>query len=140
MKTAILFLALIFLINILFMVADVDYIFKAFNVDPILHFSGGFFVAMFFAGYLKHLKIGNPGSPRLKKVLILVSITVFIGVIWEFSEYLGTKLFGDYFYNKYRVICCMGNLDDTINDLLMDILGAALFVFVFLNPLRGLDS
>lgn len=124
MKTAILFLILVFTANILLMATNIDYIFRSFNVDPILHFFGGFFVTMFFADYLKHLNPGNPGSPKLKKLLILVSVTVFIGVVWEFSEYLATNLFGNYLYNKYRIICCMGNLDDTIRDLLMDTLGA----------------
>lgn len=119
------------------MAIDIDHIFRIFNVDPILHFSGGFFVAMFFAGYLKHLQIGNPGSPRLKRVLILISVTVFIGVVWEFSEYLATNFLGNYLYENHRVICCMGNLDDTISDLLMDTLGAATFVLAFLIPLKS---
>ncbi len=139
MKTAILFLVLIFLINIFLMASDIDYIFRTFKVDLILHFSGGFFMAMFFADYLKHLHIGNPSSPKLKKTLIIVSVTVFIGVVWEFSEYLATGFFGDYLYNKYGAVCCMGNLDDTISDLLMDTLGASLFTAFFLNPFRRLN-
>lgn len=139
MRLAILFLALTFSVNVFLMAADINHIFKTFNVDPILHFSGGFFVAMFFAGYLRHLKIGNPGSPRLKRILILISATVFIGVVWEFSEYLATDLLGGYLYEKYRIVCCIGNLDDTISDLLMDTLGAATFVLL-LNPFRRLHS
>jgi uncharacterized membrane protein YjdF len=137
MRLAILFLTLVFLINIAFMISDIDYIFRSFNVDPILHFSGGLFVAMFFADYLRHLKIGNPGSPRLKKILILISVTLFVGVIWEFSEYLTTGFFGNYLYGKYKIICCMGNLDDTMSDLLMDILGAITFVLAFQGPLNS---
>ena len=140
MRTAILFLILIFLVNVFLIVIDVDYIFRIYKIDPILHFSGGFFVAMLFAGYLKHLKIGNPGSPRLKKTLILISVTVFIGVIWEFSEYSATNLFGDYLYQKHGIICCIGNLDDTISDLLMDTLGAIAFVSILLNPFRRFNS
>lgn len=136
MRLAILFLVLTFSINLFLIVYNLDDIFLGYSVDPVLHFAGGFFVAMFFGAYLKNMNIGNPGSPRLKRILILISITVFIGVIWEFSEYLATNFFGDYLYYKYKVICCMGNLDDTITDLLMDILGATTFVLVFLNPLR----
>ncbi len=137
MRLAILFLILIFLLNIFFMVSNIEYAFKTLNVDPLLHFSGGIFIAMFFTAYLKNMSIGNPGSPKLKRILILISVTVFIGVVWEFSEYLATGFLGNYLYQKYRIICCMGGLDDTISDLLMDTLGAATFVLATLIPLKS---
>jgi len=134
MRTAILFLILIFSLNVFLMTVDINYIFGSFNVDPILHLFGAFFIAMFFADYLKHMQIGNPGSPRLKRILILISVVVFIGVLWEFSEYLATNFFGNYLYSKYKIICCMGNLDDTISDLMMDTIGAVTFVLAFRVP------
>lgn len=124
MKTAILFLILIFLIDMVFGLGFRLY--RIFYFDTILHFFGGFFVAMFFYHYLEEYMKGR----KLKKWLIITGVTVFIGIIWEFSEYLATYFLSDYLYEKYKVICCIGNLDDTVNDLLMDILGALAFMII----------
>ena len=128
MKTAILFLILILLADLVFGLGFKYY--RLFYFDMILHFLGGFFVAMFFLHYFKNTNHGKPGSPEFKKALIIISSAVFVGVIWEFLEYSATELLGDYLYNNYRIICCIGNLDDTIKDLLMDILGALAFVII----------
>ena len=133
MRTAILFLILVFLIDMLgFYLGSVRPDFY----DMALHLSGGFFVAMFFLHYFKDLAPGNPGSPKLKKAFIIVSAVIFVGVMWEMVEYIATKMFGEHLYETYRIICCMGDLDDTVNDLAMDILGAA--AFVFLNDISSI--
>jgi len=133
MRLAILFLILVFLIDILgFYIGS----FRVPAYDVVLHFFGGFFVAMFFRAYLKDsIKTGF-----LKNALIIIGVVVFIGVLWEFTEYSATKLIGSYLYNKYKIICCIGNLDDTFNDLALDITGAITFVLAFLNPLRRFNS
>lgn len=134
MKTAILFLILIFLIDML------GFYISSYRIplyDVILHFFGGFFVAMFFSHYFKNLIPGNPGTPELKKVFIVVSAVIFVGAMWEIAEYIATKTFGSYLYETYQVVCCIGNLDDTIGDLAIDITGAITFVSVFLNPLKS---
>lgn len=146
MRTAILFLILIFLIDMVFGLGFRFY--RILYFDIILHFLGGFFVAMFFYDYLKEymnpvkgqkinpfdrLRVDTEQSRSIKKILIITGATVFIGVIWEFSEYIATALLSDYLYNNYRIICCMGNLSDTINDLAMDIIGAVIFTFFTLK-------
>ena len=93
----------------------------------ILHFLGGFFVAMFFYDYLKEYMNPVRGS-KIKKLLIITGTTVFIGLIWEFSEHIATAILGNYLYNTHGIICCMGDLNDTINDLAMDIIGAITFM------------
>jgi len=130
MRLAILFLILVFLIDLLgFYIGS----YRIPVYDTILHFSGGLFVAMFFLHYFKNLTPGNPGSPGLKRVFIIVSAVVFVGAMWEITEYISTMAFGNYLYETHRIICCIGNLDDTINDLAMDILGAASFTLITLK-------
>lgn len=121
MRLAILFLILVFLIDLLgFYIGS----YRIPAYDTILHFSGGLFVAMLFYHYLKeYFKKNN----LIKNVLIIVGATMFIGAVWEFAEYTATLLWSDYFFERYEVICCIGNLDDTINDLLVDLLGALVF-------------
>ena len=134
MKTAILFLILVFLIDMLgFYIGS----YRIPIYDVILHFFGGFFVAMFFSHYFKNLISGNPGSPKLKKAFIIVSAVIFVGAMWEITEYISTEIFGNYLYETYRIICCIGNLDDTISDLALDITGAITLVSAFLNPLKS---
>ena len=124
MRLAILFLILVFLIDMLGLYIGS---YRLSFYDVALHFSGGFFVAMFFTHYFKNLNPGNPGTPKLKKMFIIISAVIFVGVIWEISEYIATELFSNYLYEKYRIVCCIGNLDDTISDLGIDILGAIIF-------------
>ncbi len=86
-------------------------------------------MAMFFYNYLKEYMKGR----KIKKLLIITGATVFIGVIWEFSEYIATAFLSSYLYNTHGIICCMGNLNDTINDLAMDIIGAITFMTLYDN-------
>lgn len=132
MKTAILFLILILLANLILGVGLKFYRFNYF--DTTLHFLGGFFIAMFLAQYLgDSIKESNPHPNKIKMALIIVGAAVFIGVMWEFIEYLATNFLGQFLVNKYNLRCCIGNLDDTINDLTMDILGAAVFVLILMR-------
>ena len=56
----------------------------------------------------------------------------FIGVVWEFAEYLASLTLIESFYNNFGVkTSFIGDLDDTINDLLMDIVGALAWLTVF---------
>ena len=102
--------------------------------DVVLHFFGGFFVAMFFGHYFKNVITGNPGDPKLKKAFIIVSAAIFVGAMWEITEYISTEIFGNYLYETYRIVCCIGNLNDTIIDLALDLTGAITFVLAFRDP------
>jgi len=83
-------------------------------------------MAIFLAGYLKdRLVLGI----NIKNVLIVVGATVFVGVVWEFSEYIANQTLIDPFYRWFGIRAYfMGDLQDTISDLLMDILGALTFM------------
>ena len=96
--------------------------------DITLHFLGGFFIAMLMANYLKEY-VSN--SNKLKNALIILGATVFIGVVWEFAEYVANQTLIEPTYKYFKVRAYfMGDLDDTMNDLLMDIIGALAFVFL----------
>ena len=95
------------------------------------HFLGGFFVAMLMFRYLKitELRISNYELRVIKKYLIVVGAVTFIGVVWEFAEYLASQTLVEPLYKYFQIKAYfIGNLDDTINDLLMDILGALVFI------------
>ncbi len=128
MKKAFIALVIIFLINI----ASFYYgwYLKFFWFDMMLHFLGGFFVAMFMAYYLKdHLR-----ERKLKNLLVLVSVTAFVGVVWEFAEYIASQTLIDPVYNSFKIhVYFIGDLDDTINDLAMDIVGALAFSVFWLR-------
>ncbi len=94
-------------------------------------------MAMFMAEYLKDRLITknqstNDTSALVKNTLIIVGATVFIGVVWEFSEYIANQTLIEPFYRWFGIRAYfMGDLQDTVNDLLMDILGAASLVTWF---------
>lgn len=96
--------------------------------DTSLHFLGGFFVAMLMSYYLaEHL-----GKSKLKNVLILAGMTAFIGVVWEFAEYAAAQTLVEPLYNNFGFRAYfIGDLDDTIKDLFMDILGGLTFAIFY---------
>ena len=98
--------------------------------DMTLHFLGGLFIAMLMADYLKEYV--STGS-KLKNALIVLGVTAFVGVVWEFAEYVANQTLTEPVYKYFKVrVYFIGDLDDTINDLAMDILGAAAFYFLHL--------
>lgn len=145
MRTASIALLAVFLINIPSLYYG--WYLKWGWVDVTLHFAGGFFVAMFMANYLKieELRISNYELSKIKKYLIIVGVTIFVGVIWEFAEFIANQTLIDPFYRWFGVKAYfMGDLSDTVNDLAMDTLGALVFSFLFnrkkLNSLQSFYS
>ncbi|OGN09553.1 MAG: hypothetical protein A3J46_02210 [Candidatus Yanofskybacteria bacterium RIFCSPHIGHO2_02_FULL_41_11] len=140
MKRALIFLIIIFLSNLTGMYFDM-YSFWWF--DMIHHFLGGFFVAMFIARYLADiislradpstsLRVNSSKSRTIKNYLIIVGAVSFIGVVWEFTEYLASQILIEPLYDNFGIKAYfIGDLDDTFNDLLMDILGAFAWILIF---------
>lgn len=79
-------------------------------------------MAMFMAAYLKeHILKGA----FIKNTLIVVGATTFIGVVWEFSEYIANQTLIEPFYRWFGIKAYfMGDLKDTMADLTLDVLGA----------------
>ena len=143
MRRAIIFLTIIFLSNF------VGMYFGFYNFwwfDTSLHFLGGFFVAMLMVHYLADWTSDVPrpsdvantratkfcGSTKLKNYLIIVGAVSFIGVVWEFAEYAAAQTLIEPLYNNFNIRAYfIGDLNDTIKDLLLDIVGAFAWLAVF---------
>ena len=147
MQRAIIFLTIIFLTNFVGMYYG---FYDHWWFDISLHFLGGFFMAMLMVRYLADLLSDAPrpsdnantralrsyGSVKLKNYLIIIGAVSFIGVVWEFAEYLANQTLVEPLYNNFGIKAYfIGDLDDTINDLLMDILGALTFALSWRNKL-----
>ena len=77
-----------------------------------------------------YLKIGE--VPAIKKYLIIVGAVSFIGIVWEFAEYLANQTLIEPLYNNFGFRAYfIGDLDDTINDLLTDVVGALTWLLLF---------
>lgn len=85
-------------------------------------------MAMLMARYLADVR-----SPtKLKNYLIIVGAVSFIGVVWEFAEYLAAQTLIEPLYNNFGFrVYFIGDLGDTINDLLMDVVGAFSWLTIF---------
>ena len=134
MKRAFFFLVVIFLINALGLYYGWYHNFFWFDIT--LHFLGGLFVAMLMANYLnEHLINKN----TLKNILIIVGAAMFIGVTWEFTEYIANFVLSPIIYEEFATkTYFMGDLNDTVNDLTMDMLGAG--TFAWLHPFRSSET
>lgn len=99
------------------------------------HFLGGFLAAMLVFS-LYHSEFAKLSQPV--RFLTIVAITLMIGVFWEFSEYIANQTLNNWIYRVYHYRgYFMGDLDDTVQDLAMDTIGALTFVilgFKFTNP------
>lgn len=131
MKKAIYILTIIFFSNLIGMYYGM---YQTWWFDMIHHFLGGFFVAMLMVNYLKikELRISNLELGLLKKYLIILGAVSFIGVVWEFTEYLASQTLIEPLYDNFGIRAYfIGDLDDTMNDLLMDVVGALSWLAVF---------
>ena len=123
MQYSIIFLTIIFLTDLVGMYFGM---YSYWWFDMTHHFLGGVFVAMLMWNYLK----GSLPKDNLKKTLVIVGVVSFIGVMWEFAEYIASQTLIGPIYNNFGVRAYfIGDLNDTMNDLLMDILGAGLFAW-----------
>jgi len=82
----------------------------------IMHFWGGFFVAMFWSGLVEYS-------------LLVISLTLIVGVLWEFYEYF----YGLYKFKKTGTKKYMIKISDTAKDLILDTLGAIVWVVFLVN-------
>ena len=132
MKRSLIFLVSIFVVNLVGLYYQWYLVYPWF--DQTLHFLGGSFIAMLMANYLSEYFVNKN---TLKNLLIIVGVTVFIGVAWEFVEYIANQTLIEPVYRYFKVHAYfMGDLDDTVSDLLMDILGATTLSLLHLRRRR----
>ncbi len=124
MKKAIIFLTIIFLINFVGMYYG---FYNYWWFDTSLHFLGGFFVAILFDAYFADTKFPS----KRFRWLAIVGATTFIGVMWEFAEYTAAQTLIEPLYNNFGIRAYfIGDLDDTIKDLYMDVVGAFAYISI----------
>ncbi len=108
-------LVIVFLVNITFGLG-LDWYKKFWFFDVILHFLGGLGVYIVAREYFSKDFRENSW---IRYSLLLVGIVMFVGVLWEFTEYNINIVWRARLQN----IQVIGDLDDTMKDLAMDMLG-----------------
>lgn len=121
--------ALLFLITFVLAKFGFFEIFPRF--DNVAHFLGGFFLALFFIDYFRKALMAE--RRLLGDILIIVGASLIIGVFWEIFEFVLT-VSQDYTNITFR----MGDLADTLKDLLVDMAGAAMMFFLIRHRHRKL--
>ena len=90
-------------------------------LDVLMHFLGGIIAAAFFAIFFQEDII------RLRPqtaIIFIAGVAVMVGIFWEFFEWG---------MDRWFVANFMGDLDDTLSDLLMDFLGGLSVGIVWLK-------
>jgi uncharacterized membrane protein YjdF len=95
------------------------------ELDVYVHFFGGLSIAwmgaILWARWLKRSVIPS-GVPRLLRDYIILSHVAIIGVCWEFMEWILDHRLG---------WGMQASLGDTLNDLLMDLLGGIVLIVIY---------
>ena len=91
--------------------------------NTVFHFAGGLLFGALTAEYYAS-EFGRLSQPL--RIICIVSIVTCIGVIWEFHEFILSQSALSSGGAKF-----IGDLRDTINDLLMDMLGGITAALVF---------
>lgn len=107
-------LAILFLADIIFVRKNLYD--KISWLDRVMHFLGGFFVAMFFSSFINYF-------------LLVIVLTFLVGTFWEIGEYF----WGIYKFKKSGTKKYLTKTKDTLDDLFFDILGAIVWIFIILR-------
>jgi hypothetical protein len=102
--------------------------FKYWWFDIVMHFFGGLWVISLIL-FLKRYFIINfiNKDYYIVSLLMLVGLVVFVGLIWEFMEFIA-----DRYVLKTGFTYMRGVYEDTLSDLLMDIIGGTFGAIVYL--------
>lgn len=97
-----------------------------------MHFVCGAWFAFFGAHYL--FDRGRLSSQTLlHEALVIVSFVAFVGVLWEFHEFVAD------IYIRNRAWVTQAGVGDTMLDLLSDILGGTIAVILRFIPWQKLS-
>ena len=91
-------------------------------IDIPMHFLGGFAMAFFLAGALRMFTdraLIRPPEPILR-LLLIFALVCTAALFWEFAEWISDHFFG--------TNCQMNDLNDTLLDQLMGLLGGLAFL------------
>lgn len=90
------------------------------NYDIPMHILGGIVTTWCLVRFLKIQKIYTALKPRWLRYWFLIANTAFIGVVWEFYEWIFDQLF--------PWLSVQTGLADTLGDLLNDLIGATILI------------
>ena len=105
--------------------------YKFIYLDTFYHFLGGVVLGWFFYTWLFPIPTANlsvVSFSKFTKLFIVVSAICMVGVFWEYAERLSTiyaSVHAPWLYHWFSG----GNLNDTLLDLLADMLGGSVFCF-----------
>ncbi|MBI4437768.1 hypothetical protein HY631_02350 [Candidatus Uhrbacteria bacterium] len=103
------------------------------EIDAPMHFLGGFAVAMLGLALYARAHAADPKPfPLWYRYLFVASFALFIGVLWEFHEFIFDRTVNVWLELPRAQV----TVADTMQDFLNDWLGATLAFFVFKNK-RG---
>jgi len=88
---------------------------ESFWFDKIMHFFGGFLVAMFWSAFIQCFPL-------------IIAFTFLVGAFWEIAEYF----YGIYKFKETGTKDYMIETRDTIEDLIMDVTGAAIWALILM--------
>lgn len=100
----------------------------AFCLNKISHFIGGAVVAWFFALVVQK-DIFNK-MKFIEKMLFLSGCSALVGCSWEFAEFFSEKYMENICPFIWKILQ-IGDLNDTVTDLLSDILGGLFVAVIF---------
>ncbi len=113
---------LIFFSIIFFHLVGVFFLYKTFpNYDIFMHVGTGLVLS-----FIIYDKLQKYIEPTILKYFLVMCVLIFLGVIWELGEYVWDQTISTYYNFSFLQL----SLKDTLGDLLMDIIGSALFIFV----------
>lgn len=120
-KTA--FLLLFFLFLLILILYFLGWLVLVPFVDNLLHFLGGFFVALFFIDYFRRALIAERSLS--KDLIIIIGASLLVGVGWEIFEFILSHV-----SLPNITLFRSGGLFDTLKDLVIDSIGAMAMFFV----------
>lgn len=95
-----------------------------------MHLAGGFSMGLLFLYFWdENLRSSGAGKNILFSVIAIVAFAVLIGVFWEFAEFSYDKLLPELAVR----FPTQPSVDDTIADLLLDLLGGLAVAFLYCN-------
>lgn len=100
--------------------------------DKLMHLSGGIISAWFFSIFLRK-ELGV--SSKFRATVMIVSIAGLTGVLWEFAEYISSAYVSQIAPTIARYMF-IGDLTDTIGDILLDLTGGLSFAVLYVFKLK----
>ena len=113
---------LLYLILILHILGNVlGWYYTVPHFDILMHFLGGFWIAMVSSYLLKKYAKDFSRQHKLIEILFLIGITMTIGFVWELYEFLADN----FIFN--RVLLMQQSALDIMTDLTADFTGALVY-------------